>query len=91
MTGEKEKKKQQSVLCWFLSSALQTLLGLNSKKDFLPIRDLFLYKNMSLSTNTDHLSYRRPQITAQAAALKREESTEAGTGFGSDGKRSREL
>lgn len=41
---------------------------------------------MSLSTNTDHLSYRRPQITAQAA-LKREESTEAGTGFGSDGKR----
>lgn len=34
-----------------------TLLGFHSKKDFQPIHVLFLYKNMSLSTNTDHLSH----------------------------------
>ena len=67
-----------------------TLLGFLSKKDFLPIRDLFLYKNMSLSTNTGNLSHLRSQITLRAAVLK-SESTETCTGFGSDGERSRKL
>lgn len=63
-----------------------TLLAFHSKKYFLPIHDLFLYKNINLSTHTDYLSHLGSHITSQAVVLK-SKSTGTHIGFDSGGRR----